>query len=174
QLSIMYGPAGERWLPELELQWLPGYERSSPLRIGNDASKQRQLDVFGEVLDSFWIARRMGIPVPQTAWALCIELLEYLETAWRDPDEGIWEIRGAPQHFTHSKVMAWVAFDRAVKGMELLGRKGPLDRFKQAREDLRKEILAKGYDAERGTFVQHYGSKELDASLLLLPLVGFL
>jgi GH15 family glucan-1,4-alpha-glucosidase len=174
QLSIMYGPAGERWLPELELQWLPGYERSSPVRIGNDASKQRQLDVFGEVLDSFWIARRMGIPVSQTAWALCTELLGYLETAWHDPDEGIWEIRGAPQHFTHSKVMAWVAFDRAVRGMELLGRKGPLDSWKRQREDLRKEILAKGYDAERGTFVQHYGSKELDASLLQLPLVGFL
>jgi GH15 family glucan-1,4-alpha-glucosidase len=174
QLSIMYGPAGERWLPELELEWLPGYERSSPVRIGNDASKQRQLDVFGEVLDSFWIARRMGIPVPQTAWAVGTKLLEYLETAWHDPDEGIWEIRGAPQHFTHSKVMAWVAFDRAVKGMELLGRKGPLAAFKREREDLRKEILAKGYDAERGTFVQHYGSKELDASLLLLPLVGFL
>jgi GH15 family glucan-1,4-alpha-glucosidase len=175
QFRIMYGPAGERRLPELELDWLAGYEGSKPVRIGNAASSQRQLDVYGEVIDSLWLAGRLGIAVGENARELGVKLLTYLESAWREPDAGIWEIRGPAQHFTHSKVMVWVAFDRAVKAIEA-GRwaDGPLDRWKQVRATVRDEILANGYDSDRGTFVQRYGSKELDASLLLLPIVGFL
>jgi GH15 family glucan-1,4-alpha-glucosidase len=174
QLQIMYGPAGERRLPELELPWLPGYESSAPVRIGNAASEQRQLDVYGEVLDSFWFSRRVGIPADEQAWALALKLLEYLETAWRDPDQGIWEMRGPPRHFTYSKVMCWVGFDRAVKTIELGARDGPLDTFKRTREEIRAEILDRGFDTGRGSFVQCFGGKDLDASLLMLPLVGFL
>ena len=172
--SIMYGPAGERRLPEQVLDWLPGYEGAKPVRIGNAASSQRQLDVYGEVVDSFWHARSLGIPVDENAQQIGIKLLTYLETAWREPDHGIWEIRGPEQHFTHSKVMVWVAFDRAVRGIESGVGKGPLERWRRVREEVRQEILSRGYDPDRGTFVQHYGSKELDASLLLLPIVGFL
>jgi GH15 family glucan-1,4-alpha-glucosidase len=125
-------------------------------------------------MDSFSLARRVGIPVSDEEWNLGVKLLEYLETAWPQPDEGIWEIRGRPQHFTYSKAMAWVAFDRAVRALESAGREGPLDHWKSLREEVRKDVLSKGYDAELGTFVQHYGSKDLDASLLMLPLVGFL
>jgi GH15 family glucan-1,4-alpha-glucosidase len=174
QLRIMYGPAGERRLPEIELEWLPGYEESRPVRIGNAASKQLQLDVYGEVVDSLFVARRVGIPADPAAWALTVKLLEFLEGAWREPDEGIWEIRGDPQQFTYSKVMAWVAFDRTVKTIESGVRKGDADRWKRAREEVRKEVLGKGYDAERGAFVQRFGSKDLDASVLMLPLVGFI
>jgi GH15 family glucan-1,4-alpha-glucosidase len=174
ELRIMYGPAGERRLPELEVDWLPGYEASKPVRIGNAASTQRQLDVFGEVLDSFWLSRRIGFPPSDLAWDLAVKMLEYLESAWREPDEGIWEVRGEPRDFTYSKVMAWVAFDRAVKAIERFGRHGRLDQWKRAREELRSEVLEKGYDADRGAFVQYFGSKELDASVLMLPLVGFL
>jgi GH15 family glucan-1,4-alpha-glucosidase len=174
ELRIMYGPAGERRLPESELDWLPGYERSKPVRVGNAASEQRQLDVYGEVLDSFWLSRRIGLAPSNTAWDVAVKLLDYLESAWREPDEGIWEIRGDPRDFTYSKVMAWVAFDRAVKTIETYGAKGPVDRWKRAREDVRAEVLAKGYDSERGAFVQHFDTKELDASALMLPLVGFL
>ncbi len=174
QLQIMYGPAGERWLPELELPWLPGYEGSAPVRIGNAASEQRQLDVYGEVLDSFWFSRSVGIAPSEAGWELASKLLEYLESAWRRPDQGIWEIRGPARDFTYSKVMCWVAFDRAVKMIELDERTGPVDRFKRLREEIRTEILGKGYDADLGSFVQHFGSKALDASLLMLPLVGFL
>jgi GH15 family glucan-1,4-alpha-glucosidase len=175
QLRIMYGPGGERRLPETELEWLPGYEDSKPVRVGNAASRQRQLDVYGEVLDSFWFSRRLGIPANDAAWDIGVKLLEYLESSWREPDEGIWEIRGTPRDFTYSKVMAWVAFDRIVKSIELGWRKGDdLDRWKRAREEVRTEILEKGYDSDRGAFVQHFGSKELDASTLMLPLVGFL
>jgi GH15 family glucan-1,4-alpha-glucosidase len=174
QFSIMYGPAGERRLPELELDWLPGYEGARPVRIGNAASSQRQLDVYGEVVDMFWHARRLGIPVDEYARDMGIHLLEYLETAWHEPDCGIWEIRGPERHFTHSKVMVWVAFDRAVQAIEQGLWESPVDRWRRAREEVREEILSKGYDADRGTFVQHYGSKDLDASLLLLPIVGFL
>jgi GH15 family glucan-1,4-alpha-glucosidase len=174
QMSIMYGPAGERRLPEIELDWLPGYEGAKPVRVGNAASRQRQLDVYGEILDSFWISSRIGSRPDGAAWNLAVKLLDYLESAWREPDEGIWEIRDTPRHFTYSKVMAWVAFDRGVKVIETLGRKGPLDRWKRAREEVRAEILEKGYDADRGAFVQSFGTKELDASALMFPLVGFL
>jgi GH15 family glucan-1,4-alpha-glucosidase len=174
QFSIMYGPAGERRLTEQVLDWLPGYEGSKPVRVGNAASSQRQLDVYGEVIDSFWLAGRLGIPVDDNAREMGVKLLKYLETAWRQPDEGIWEIRGPAQHFTHSKVMVWVAFDRAVRAIQAGRWTGPLDRWRHARSVVRDEIMARGYDAELGTFVQHYGSKKLDASLLLLPIVGFL
>ncbi len=174
QLSIMYGPAGERRLSELELGWLPGYEGSSPVRIGNAASQQRQLDVYGEVMDSLWVARRVGIPPDRAAWNVGVKLLEFLESAWREPDQGIWETRGPARHFTYSKVMAWVAFDRAVKTIELGDRLGSADRWKRLRDEVRREVLEKGFDAERGTFVQAFGSRELDASLLMIPLIGFL
>jgi GH15 family glucan-1,4-alpha-glucosidase len=173
-LQIMYGVAGERRLTELELPWLSGYEGSRPVRIGNGAHDQRQLDVYGEVVDALYRARRQGLPPSDDAWRLTRKLLEWLESGWREPDEGIWEVRGPRRHFTHSKVMAWVAFDRAVKTVERLGREGPADRWRAAREALRAEILREGYDADRGSFVQAYGSARLDASLLLIPLVGFL
>jgi GH15 family glucan-1,4-alpha-glucosidase len=174
QVQIMYGPAGERRLHELELDWLPGYEGARPVRIGNAASKQRQLDVYGEVLDSFWLSRRVGIPADEPAWNLALKVIEYVEAAWREPDEGIWEVRGEPRDFTHSKVMAWVAFDRMVKAVEMTGRSGDRDRWKRIRDEIRRDVLTRGYDADRGCFVQSYGSKELDASLLLLPIVGFI
>jgi GH15 family glucan-1,4-alpha-glucosidase len=173
-LQTMYGVAGERRLTEVELSWLDGYEDSRPVRIGNGASTQLQVDVYGEVLDALYQARRRGLKGSPEAWALSRKLLEWLESGWREPDEGIWEVRGPRRHFTHSKVMAWVAFDRAVKTVERLDREGPLDRWRKLRTELRKSILEEGYNAERGAFVQYYGSDRLDASLLLIPLVGFL
>jgi len=173
-LQIMYGVAGERRLTEVDLPWLAGYEASQPVRIGNEASTQRQLDVYGEVLDVLYQARRQGLAPSYDAWALSRKLLEWLESGWREPDEGIWEVRGPRRHFTHSKVMAWVAFDRAVKTIERFGREGPLERFKAARREVRRAVLSEGYNAERGAFVQYFGSDRLDASLLLIPLVGFL
>jgi GH15 family glucan-1,4-alpha-glucosidase len=170
----MYGVAGERRLMEHELPWLAGYGKSAPVRVGNAACDQRQLDVYGEVADVFYLARRRGVEASDHAWELSKTLFEWLETGWQDPDEGIWEVRGPRRHFTHSKVMAWVAFDRAVKTMERYGREGPLERWRAARDAIREEVLRRGYDAERGTFVQYYGSDRLDASLLLIPLVGFL
>jgi GH15 family glucan-1,4-alpha-glucosidase len=173
-LQIMYGVGGERRLTELELPWLAGYEGSQPVRVGNAASGQLQLDVYGEVVDSLYHARRRGLEPSDDAWRISGKLFEWLETGWREPDEGIWEVRGPRRHFTHSKVMAWVAFDRAVKSLERLGRAGPLDRWRAIRDEIRADILRGGYDPELGTFVQAYGSKRLDASLLLIPLVGFL
>jgi GH15 family glucan-1,4-alpha-glucosidase len=173
-LQIMYGVAGERRLTELELSWLPGYEASRPVRIGNAASAQRQLDVYGEVADAFYQSRVRGLPPSDDAWTLTRKLFEWLESGWREPDEGIWEVRGPRRHFTHSKVMAWVAFDRAVRFAEQLGRTGPIDRWRRAREEVRTEVLREGFDAARGSFVQSYGSDRLDASLLMIPLVGFL
>jgi GH15 family glucan-1,4-alpha-glucosidase len=173
-LQIMYGVAGERRVSEVELPWLVGYENSVPVRIGNAASHQRQLDVYGEVADALYLARRNGLEPSDDAWALTGRMFEWLETGWTEPDEGIWEVRGPRRHFTHSKVMAWVAFDRAVKMVERIGRDGPLDRWRATRELIREQILREGYDAERGHFVQYYGSDRLDASLLLIPLVGFL
>jgi GH15 family glucan-1,4-alpha-glucosidase len=170
----MYGVAGERRLTEAELPWLAGYEASRPVRVGNAASTQRQLDVYGEVLDVLYQARRQGLAPSDDAWALSRTLLEWLESGWREPDEGIWEVRGPRRHFTHSKVMAWVAFDRAVKTIERFGREGPLERFKAARREVRRAVLSEGYNPERGAFVQYFGSDRLDASLLLIPLVGFL
>jgi GH15 family glucan-1,4-alpha-glucosidase len=174
QLQIMYGPAGERRLPELELDWLPGYEGSRPVRIGNAAVKQRQLDVYGEVMDVLHQARRSGIAPSEVAWALQKALIGFLESSWVGPDEGIWEVRGPPRHFTHSKVMAWVAFDRAIKAVERFQLSGPVDRWRQKRAEIHAEVCSRGYDASRGAFTRYYGSKELDASLLMIPLVGFL
>jgi GH15 family glucan-1,4-alpha-glucosidase len=173
-LHIMYGLQGERRLPELELPWLPGYEDSRPVRIGNAAINQVQLDVYGEVMDSLHLARRAGLPPDVDAWALQRALITHLERAWRQPDEGIWEVRGPRRHFTHSKVMAWVAFDRAVKAVEQYGAEGPVERWRQWRADVHAEVCSKGFDPRRNTFTQYYGSDDLDASLLMMPLVGFL
>ncbi|HZG95364.1 MAG TPA: glycoside hydrolase family 15 protein, partial [Mycobacteriales bacterium] len=173
-LQIMYGAAGERRLPEMTLGWLPGYESSPPVRIGNGAAGQLQLDVFGEVMDCLYEARKESIAYDPVAWALQCRLLEHLETAWRQPDEGIWEVRGPRRHFTHSKVMAWVAFDRGARTVDRLGLRGDADRWRAIAREIHEEICAQGYDAERSTFTQSYGAPELDASLLLLPLVGFL
>jgi GH15 family glucan-1,4-alpha-glucosidase len=173
-LQIMYGVAGERRLTEMELPWLRGYEASSPVRIGNAASGQLQLDVYGEVLDVLYQARVHGLGQDEDAWSLQKKLLEYLETGWAQPDEGIWEIRGPRRHFTHSKVMCWVAFDRAVRAIEDQGLDGPVDRWRRIRDEIHDEVCRKGYDPKIASFVQSYGSKELDASLLLIPLVGFL
>jgi len=173
-LQIMYGVGGERRLTEIELGWLDGYEGSRPVRIGNGASGQRQLDVYGEVVDALYQARRQGLAPSDDAWRLTCRLIDWLESGWQEPDEGIWEVRGPRRHFTHSKVMAWVAFDRAIKMVERIGRDGPVDRWKSIRREIRREVLDQGYDADRGTFVQFFGSDRLDASCLLIPLVGFL
>ena len=174
QMQIMYGVAGERRLSELELDWLPGYEGSAPVRIGNGAAQQYQLDVYGELMDSLHQARRVGLPVHPTAWHVQRVLLDFLESGWREADDGIWEVRGPRRHFTHSKVMAWVAFDRAVKAVEQFGLTGPVERWRALREEIHAEICREGYDPERKTFTQYYGSSALDASLLMIPLVGFL
>jgi GH15 family glucan-1,4-alpha-glucosidase len=173
-VQIMYGVAGERRLTELELPWLSGYEGSRPVRIGNGASGQLQLDVYGEVIDAFTTARQHGLEASDAAWILAEKTLDWLESNWSEPDEGIWEVRGPRRHFTHSKVMAWVAFDRAVKTLETWDREGPIDRYRRVREEIHRSVLEKGFDADRNTFVQSYGSDRLDASLLLIPLVGFL
>jgi len=173
-LHIMYGVQGTRRLPELELPWLPGYEDSRPVRIGNAAINQLQLDVYGEVMDALHFSRRTGIASDPASWALQKALVSFLERAWCQPDEGIWEVRGPRRHFTHSKVMAWVAFDRAVKAVERYGLAGPVDRWRQVRAEVHDEVCRAGFDATRNTFTQYYGSHELDASLLMLPLVGFL
>ncbi len=174
QLQIMYGIAGERRLTEWNVPWLPGYEDAAPVRIGNAAHSQLQLDVFGEIMDVYHQARRSGLSTTELGWEIQLAFLDHLKTIWKEPDEGIWEVRGAPQHFTHSKVMAWVAFDRAIKSAETFGLEGPLHEWRQLREEIFDEVCAKGFDQELGTFVQSFGSKQLDASLLLLPSVGFL
>ncbi|HWH34406.1 MAG TPA: glycoside hydrolase family 15 protein [Acidimicrobiales bacterium] len=173
-LQIMYGVGGERRLPELTLDWLPGYEGSAPVRVGNAAWDQFQIDVYGEVFDSLHQARRSGIEPSPDAWSLQRALLDNLERVWSEPDEGLWEVRSGRQHFTHSKVMAWVALDRAVMGVERFGLDGSLQRWRQLRDRIHAEVCEQGYDAERNTFVQHYGGQGLDAALLMLPLVGFL
>ena len=174
QLQIMYGPAGERRLTEIELPWLPGYEGSAPVRIGNGAVRQFQLDVYGEVMDTLHQARRIGIEEDESAWALQQHLLDFLESRWKEPDEGIWEVRGPRRQFTHSKVMAWVAVDRFVKDVEGFGGKMELDRWRRLRAEIHEQVCTQGYDPSRRAFTQYYGSKELDASLLMIPLVGFL
>jgi GH15 family glucan-1,4-alpha-glucosidase len=173
-IQVMYGVAGERRLTELELPWLSGYEGSAPVRIGNAASKQLQIDVFGEVIDALYQARVHGLQFRRNPWDLQVVLLEHLERIWRKPDEGIWEIRGKRRHFVHSKVMAWVAFDRSVRSVEEQHHEGPVDRWRKIRDEIHADVLEKGFDEELGSFVQSYGSKELDASLLQIPLVGFL
>jgi GH15 family glucan-1,4-alpha-glucosidase len=173
-LQIMYGVAGERRLPEQTLDWLPGYEGSRPVRIGNDAAGQLQLDVYGEVLDCFYRARKLGLPHYDYAWSIFSRLMDFIERSWDQPDEGLWEIRGPRRHFVHSKVMAWVAADRAVRMVEKLGHTGPVERWRAMRDRIHAEVCDKGFDPERGTFTQSYGSRELDAALLLIPIVGFL
>ena len=178
QLQIMYGLGGERRLGEWEVPWLSGYENSRPVRIGNAAVAQTQLDVYGEILDALYLAHLHGLPTVDRTVAIGAAILDHLARIWRRTDEGIWEVRGPPRHFTHSKVMAWVAFDRAVKILERLGEKiggeGAIERLRRIRDDVHDDVCRHGFDAELGSFVQAYGSKSLDASLLLLPLVGFL
>jgi len=174
QLNIMYGLAGERRLTEIELPWLEGYEKSKPVRVGNAAWSQFQLDEFGEVCDALHVAGRLKIPLGEDVWAIERKLGEYLEQHWRDPDEGIWETRGPRQHFVHSKMMAWVAFDRMVKAVERSRLEGPLERWRGVRDEIHRDVCQNGYNAKRNTFVQAYDSEELDASLLMMPLVGFL
>jgi GH15 family glucan-1,4-alpha-glucosidase len=173
-LQIMYGPAGERRLLEYELPWLSGYEGSRPVRVGNAATQQRQLDVYGEVMDALHLSRRTGAPDDPAAWELQRLLLDFLESAWHAPDDGIWEVRGQGRHFTHSKVMAWVGFDRAIKDCEKFGFDGPIDGWRAIRDEIKTEVCDEGFDANRNAFVQYYGADRLDASLLMMPLVGFL
>ena len=173
-LQIMYGIHGERRLPEMELPWLAGYEKSAPVRIGNGAAGQLQLDVWGEVLDCLSLTRNSLLTDPDESWDVQVALMEYLEGVWDQPDNGLWEMRGPKRHFTHSKVMAWVAADRMVKGVRESGLPGPARRWEALRETIRADVMAHGFDAERNTFTQSYGRPELDASLLLIPRVGFL
>jgi GH15 family glucan-1,4-alpha-glucosidase len=172
QMQIMYGVGGERWLPELTVDWLPGYEGSAPVRVGNDAYRQRQLDVYGETADAMFQAVKAGMPPSPRALELRRVVLDYLATAWREPDEGIWEVRGGAQHFVHSKVMAWVAFDRAASYEETP--EALVRRWRAIADEIHAEVCERGFDRELGSFVQAYGSHELDASLLLIPIVGFL
>ena len=172
-VQIMYGVAGERRLDEWEADWLPGYEHSAPVRIGNAAVNQRQLDVYGEVIDAMSLGRATGIAGDRHAWSLQRALLSFLEKHWDEPDEGIWEVRGPRQHFVYSKVMAWVAFDRGVTAVKN-GMSGPAERWQAIRDQIHREVCEKGYDAERGAFMQYYGSSQLDAAVLLIPEVGFL
>jgi GH15 family glucan-1,4-alpha-glucosidase len=174
RLQIMYGVAGERTLAEFELDHLPGYENSRPVRIGNAASAQFQLDVYGEVMDAMHLARANGIATDEDIWHLQRHIVTFVIERWRDPDEGIWEIRGPRRHFTHSKVMAWVALDRAVKAVENFGLKGDLEVWSKIRAEIHEDICRQGFSAAQGTFTQYYGTDELDASLLMMPLVGFL
>jgi GH15 family glucan-1,4-alpha-glucosidase len=173
-IQIMYGAGGERRLAEWEVPWLPGYAASRPVRVGNAAVDQFQMDVYGEVMDSLHVARRIGVEPDPDAWSLELALMEALESRWREPDEGIWEVRGPRRHFTHSKVMAWVAFDRAISAVEESGLEGPTDRWKAARAEIHQEVCREGFDTELGAFVQAYDVRRLDASLLMIPLVGFL
>ncbi|GGM89886.1 glycoside hydrolase family 15 protein [Streptomyces fuscichromogenes] len=174
-LQIMYGLAGERRLPEFELPWLPGFAGSSPVRVGNGAVDQLQLDVYGEVMDSLSLARTAGLPTKPHMWAIQCALMKFLEKAWRQPDEGLWEVRGGRRHFVHSKVLVWVAADRAVRTMEDYAElKGDLQGWRALRDEVHREVCERGFDPKRNTFTQYYGSRELDASLLLIPRVGFL
>ena len=174
QAQIMYGIGGERRIPEQVLPWLPGYEGSSPVRIGNAAAGQLQLDVYGEVMDALHQGRKHGIPKDDAAWAVERAFLEHLERVWQEPDEGLWEVRGPKRQFTHSKLMCWVAFDRAVKAVEEFGRDGPVEHWRQMRALIHDDVCRHAWCAERGYFAQSYGSDELDGSLLLMPMTGFL
>jgi GH15 family glucan-1,4-alpha-glucosidase len=174
ELQIMYGVAGERDLWEYEASWLPGFGGAQPVRIGNAAHQQLQLDVYGELIDTLFQARCLDISPDRWAWPFEKALLGNLEARWQQADHGIWEVRGDPQHFTHSKVMAWVAFDRAVKSIERFGLDGPAERWRALRDQIHAEVCARGFDASRGTFTRFYGTREVDAALLMIPLVGFL
>lgn len=174
ELQIMYGLAGERRLTEFEVPWLPGYEESRPVRIGNAAHEQFQLDVYGEIIDALHVASRYGLRADDDAWRMQSVLLDFLESAWDKPDEGIWEVRGPRRPFVHSRMMAWVAVDRAVKAVERTGVKGPLEKWRALRTRIHDDVCRRGFNSSRGAFVQYYGSDALDAALLLMPLVGFL
>ncbi|MGH7905157.1 MAG: glycoside hydrolase family 15 protein, partial [Candidatus Binataceae bacterium] len=174
KLQIMYGIAGERRLTEMEIPWLAGYGESQPVRVGNAAHGQFQLDVYGEVMDSLYLARKHAIQHEGEAWNVQLAIMDFLETGWEQPDEGIWEVRGPRQNFTHSKVMAWVAFDRAIKAVEKFGLEGPIEKWRVLRDKIRADVLARGFSKDRNAFVQHYDSDEMDAALLMIPLVGFL
>jgi GH15 family glucan-1,4-alpha-glucosidase len=174
EIQIMYGLRGERRLTELELGWLSGYEGSAPVRIGNAAHKQFQLDVYGEVIAAMHLAREAGLAEDENAWRVQRDLLKFLDSGWKEPDEGIWEVRGPRRHFTHSKVMAWVAVDRAVKAAERFRLAGDVNAWRALRDQIHEDVCRQGFDPQRNSFVQYYGSKDPDASLLVLPLVGFL
>jgi len=174
QAQVLYGVAGERLVPEWNVSWLPGYEGSAPARVGNAASAQFQLDILGEVTDALHYARRVGLEADENAWRVEGVLVEFVESAWHKPDQGIWEVRGPRRPFTHSKVMAWVALDRAVKAVERFGLEGPVERWRGVRAAIHDDVCRNGFDSGLGAFVQYYGSKLLDASLLMIPLVGFL
>src|SRR5262249_24272097 len=169
QLQIMYGLDGSRRLPEYELPWLNGYEDSRPVRVGNGAAEQFQLDVWGEVLDGLYLARMGGLSGNDEAWDLQIALLDHLESVWQQPDNGLWEVRGPRRHFVQSKLMAWVAFDRMVRTVRDFDMRGDVDRWEAVRDQIKAEMLSKGFNERKNTFVQSYGSSELDASLLLIP-----
>jgi GH15 family glucan-1,4-alpha-glucosidase len=173
-LQIMYGVAGERRLFEYEVPWLRGYEGSAPVRVGNAAAGQVQLDVYGEVLDAMYVGRKAGLAYDATSWSLECAMVRHLETIWEQPDDGIWEVRGGRRHFVHSKVMAWVAFDRAVRSATEFGLEGPVEHWKEVRDAIHAQVCERGFDPAQGSFVQSYGSPSLDASLLLVALVGFL
>ena len=173
-IQIMYGVAGERRLPEWEVEWLAGYENSRPVRVGNAAAGQRQLDVYGEVMDALYQAHRSGTPRDRNSWNIRRVLLATLESIWAEPDEGIWEVRGGRQQFVHSKVMSWVAFDRAIRSVEEFGYDGPVERWRRIRQTIHDQTCSQGFDAGLNSFVQAYGSRTLDASLLLMAVVGFL
>jgi hypothetical protein len=173
QIQIMYGVTGSRWLPEHEVPWLDGYEKSKPVRVGNAAADQLQLDVYGEVMDALHRAHVGGVQHLAAAWDFVRSLLAHLETVWRNPDDGIWEVRGGRQHFTHSKVMAWVAFDRAIKSVESFGLEGPVEHWRRLRAEIHEEVCRRAFN-KIGAFTQAYDSDLLDASTLLIPQVGFL
>ncbi len=173
-LQVLYGVGGERLLPEVTLDHLEGYRGSRPVRIGNGAATQFQLDVYGEVLDTVHVWRKSGGVVDPEVWSFLRECVRCIRERWREPDEGIWEVRGGPRHFVHSKAMCWVGVDRAIKIATAIGEGGQLDEWRQLREEIRDDVLERGFDAELGTFVQAYGSRNLDASAMLLPLVGFI
>src|SRR5262245_1823675 len=174
QVQIMYGIAGERRLTEWEVPWLPGYEGSAPVRIGNGAYGQLQLDVFGEVMDTLHQARCSGLAATESGWAVQLALLNHLEAVWQEPDEGLWEIRSGRRHFTYSKVMAWVAFDRAIKSAQTFSLHGPIDKWRRIRTAIHDQVCSRGFNNDLGSFVQSYDGRDLDASLLLLPCIGFL
>jgi GH15 family glucan-1,4-alpha-glucosidase len=174
QLQVLYGIAGERRLPEIELEWLPGYGGCSPVRSGNRAHGQLQLDAYGSIMDMMHVARKHNVDYDHEAWSLERVLLDSLESRWREPDASIWEVRGKPRQFTYSKVLAWVAFDRAVKAVERHGLEGPVERWRRLRDAVHRDVCEHGYDAGRKAFVQYYGSNELDASLLMISKLGFL
>jgi len=174
KLQVLYGVTGERRITEHDIGWLPGYEGSRPVRTGNAAVSQRQLDIYGELMDVLYVARAAGLHADDDAWSIQRACMDWLEGHWAEPDEGMWEIRAARQQFTLSKMMVWAAFDRAVKTIEQFDADGPLDRWRALRDHIHAEVCARGFDLARGTFTQTYGAKQLDASLLLLPIIGFL